>query len=417
MKEFALPDLGEGVESGTVVRVLVAEGDTIRAEQGVVEVELDKATVEVPCPFAGRVAAVRVKAGDSVRPGDAILSVAAADGGTAPSAPAKAAPAAPAKAPAAAAPAKAAPAAPVKTTPAAPSAAAGTIPAGPAVRKLARHLGVDLTQVTGTGERGRITLEDVAARLAAGGGAGGPGPAPALPDFAQWGPVEREPLSAIRKRTAEAMARAWSLIPHVTHHDLADVTELEAGRKAFRQERPDVKLTMTAILLKASVVALKQFPDLNASLDLARGELVRKQHWHLGVAVDTEHGLLVPVVRDCDRKSVVELSGELDALAAKARARKLERDDMRGGTFTISNLGGIGGTGFTPIVNWPEVAILGVSRAREEYRPGPAGPVPRLLMPLSLSYDHRLIDGAMAARFVRFLADLLERPTSLLFRA
>jgi pyruvate dehydrogenase E2 component (dihydrolipoamide acetyltransferase) len=238
-----------------------------------------------------------------------------------------------------------------------------------------------------------------------------------MPDFAQWGEVTREALSGIRKKTAETMARSWNLIPAVTHHDLADITDLEAGRKAFKAAHPDSKVTMTALLLKAAVVALKRFPQFNASIDLAREELVTKRYYHLGVAVDTEHGLLVPVLRDVDKKSAVQLAAELDELAKRARARKLGLDDMRGATFTISNLGGIGGTGFSPIVNWPEVAILGVSRAREQFVPGPGGaPLARLLMPLSLSYDHRLIDGAAAARFVKLLCDLLARPTDLLLQ-
>ncbi|MBX3467005.1 MAG: 2-oxo acid dehydrogenase subunit E2 [Planctomycetes bacterium] len=418
---FHVPDLGEGVDKGTIVNVLVAAGDTIRAEQPVVEIELDKATVELPCPHAGKVTEVHVKAGDEVKKGQLLLSLEADGGdGAAPKAarPKPAAESKPAPEPKAEPkPAAEAKPAPRPTAAPAPAREGATLPAGPAVRKLARHLGIDLAQVRGTGERGRITLEDVAGQVQQAGAVGGPAGQPAMPDFAQWGEVAREPLSGIRKKTAEAMARSWSLVPAVTQHDLADVTDLEAGRKAFKAAHPESKVTMTALILKALVVALRRYPAFNASIDLARGELVYKKYFHLGVAVDTEHGLLVPVLRDVDRKSATELARELDDLAQRARARKLGLDDMRGATFTLSNLGGIGGTGFSPIVNWPEVAILGVSRAREQFVPGPGGaPVARLLMPVSLSYDHRLIDGASAARFTRLVCDLLSRPTDLLLQ-
>lgn len=422
---FHVPDLGEGVDKGTVVNVLVSKGDVIQAEQPVMEIELDKATVELPCPHAGKIVEVHVKSGDVVKPGQLLLTIEAeGEGGGASEAPKPPAaePPAAGRAPKAAPPPPPAPApaAPPRETPA-PRRDGATLPAGPAVRKLARHLGIDLTRIRGSGERGRITLEDVAEHArqggVGGGAAAGPAAQPPMPDFSQWGEVEREPLSGIRKKTAETMARSWSLIPAVTHHDLADITELEAGRKAFKAANPDSKVTMTALLLKAAVVALKRYPQFNASIDLAREELVLKRYYHIGVAVDTEHGLLVPVLRDVDKKSAVQLAAELDEVAKRARARKLGLEDMRGATFTISNLGGIGGTGFSPIVNWPEVAILGVSRAREQFVPGPGGaPVARLLMPLSLTYDHRLIDGAAAARFVKLLCDLLSRPTDLLLQ-
>lgn len=271
--------------------------------------------------------------------------------------------------------------------------------------------------MTGSGERGRITPDDVHAYvkgLAPSGGGGG-APLPPMPDFSRWGPVRAERLSTVRKRTAEAMARSWNTIPHVTNHDRVDVTELEEGRKAFRQERPEVKVTMTVLVAKACAVALREFPDVNSSIDLVRGEQLLKDYVHLGIAVDTDYGLLVPVLRDVDRKSIVALSDELTDLARRTRDKKVAPDELQGGTFTISNLGGIGGVGFTPIVNWPQVAILGVSRSRWELRPGPDGVEERLLMPLSLSYDHRIIDGAQAARFLKRLGELLSEPTRLLF--
>jgi pyruvate dehydrogenase E2 component (dihydrolipoamide acetyltransferase) len=239
--------------------------------------------------------------------------------------------------------------------------------------------------------------------------------APPLPDFARWGPVERRQLDNVRRRTAEHMALSWGLIPHVTQHDLADVTDLEAFRK--QQSEKGVKLTVTAFALKAAAVALRQFPQFNASLDLAGGQLIVKRYYHLGVAVDTERGLLVPVLRDVDKKSVAELAQELTDVAERARARKLKPDDMSGGTFTITNLGGIGGTAFTPIVNHPEVAILGLSRGRLEPVVRNGQVVPRLMLPLSLSYDHRVIDGADAARFTRRVAEMLENPLVMLLHA
>jgi pyruvate dehydrogenase E2 component (dihydrolipoamide acetyltransferase) len=292
--------------------------------------------------------------------------------------------------------------------------------AGPATRYLARRLGVDLHKVRGSGRGGRVTEEDVekyVKTLMESGAAAVPTPSPGvavpdLPDFEEWGPIERQPLSAVRRVTAEHMALCWSVIPHVTQHDEADITDLEAFRQ--QQKQAGVKLTVTAVALKACALALKAFPEFNASLDTASEELVLKSYYHIGVAVDTEHGLLVPVIRDVDKKSIAELAKELNEVAEAARQRKA---DMSGGTFTISNLGGIGGTGFTPIVNWPQVAILGMSRSKlvPVWRDGQA--VPRLRLPLSLSYDHRVIDGAAAARFTRRLAEMLENPWKMLLYA
>jgi len=298
---------------------------------------------------------------------------------------------------------------------------AGSVPAGPATRRLARELGVDLRQVTGSGPNGRLSEEDVREHVrqlasgAMGVTASGPMQAPTLPDFERWGPVEKKPFEAVRRRTAEHMSLAWNLIPHVTQHDLADVTDLDAFRR--QQDGKGPKLTVTAFALKAAAIALREFPPFNSSLDLASGQLILKSYYHLGVAVDTERGLLVPVVRDVDRKSVTTLAQELADIAVKARDKKLTPDEMRGGTFTITNLGGIGGTGFTPIVNWPEVAILGMARSRLTPVVRDGKIEPRLMLPLCLSYDHRVIDGADAARFTRRLAELLEKPLVMLLHA
>jgi pyruvate dehydrogenase E2 component (dihydrolipoamide acetyltransferase) len=284
------------------------------------------------------------------------------------------------------------------------------------VRKLARELGVDIRSVTGSGPAGRISADDVQAyvRNAMAGGGSGATVAAAIqvPDFSRWGEVERRPMSNIRRKTAEHLGHAWSAIPHVTQHDKADITALEGLRKQFspQAEKAGGKLTMTAIALKIVASALERFPQFNSSIDVARNEIVYKKSIHVGVAVDTERGLLVPVVRDVDRKGVLELAVELAKASEKARGGKLSLDDMQGGGFTITNLGGIGGTSFTPIVNWPEVAILGISRgAREPIYVGDALQ-PRLMLPLSLSYDHRVIDGADAVRFLRWVAEAFEEP-------
>jgi pyruvate dehydrogenase E2 component (dihydrolipoamide acetyltransferase) len=290
------------------------------------------------------------------------------------------------------------------------------VPAGPATRKLARDWGVDLAQVPGSGPKGRVTQDDIKGfvkALTAGGGSRAT--APPLPDFSQWGAVEYKPFDSIRRKTAEQVALAWTTIPHVTQHDSADVTDIDAFRK--QQEGKGPKLTVTAFVLKSCAIVLRQFPQFNSSLDLAKGQLVFKKYCHIGVAVDTERGLLVPVLRDVDKKGVEDLAKEMAELAERARQKKLSADDMRGGCFTISNLGGIGGTGFTPIVNYPEVAILGLSRARQEPRLRDGQFVPRLVLPLSLSYDHRVIDGAGAARFTRRLAEMLENPLVMLLYA
>jgi pyruvate dehydrogenase E2 component (dihydrolipoyllysine-residue acetyltransferase) len=485
--EFKIPELGENVTAGDVVRVLVKAGDSIEKDQPVLELETDKATIEVPSSVSGTVQDVKVKQGDKVKVGQVVLTV--GDGAAAQAKPAeKPAPAKPeaesgAKAPApeqskeAAAdkapkpkpqPAGAAEegglsqaATPERKEegkeegqeaqerprqkprgevvdinrgaragqqqPAPPAEAEGPrrqpAPAAPSVRRLARELGVDIAQVTGSGPEGRISIEDVQlyVKTALGnlqtGRAGAPAAVP-LPDFSKWGEVERKPMSNIRRKTSEHLSHAWNAIPHVTQHDRADITAVEGLRKKYapQAEKAGGKLTMTAIALKIVAGALQRFPQFNSSIDVAANEIVYKKSIHVGVAADTPRGLLVPVIRDVDRKGIFDLSKELAQASEKARNGKLGLDDMQGAGFTITNLGGIGGTSFTPIVNWPEVAILGVSRGSWEpvWRPASVEDEgtfePRLMLPLSLSYDHRVIDGADAARFLRWVCEAFEQP-------
>jgi pyruvate dehydrogenase E2 component (dihydrolipoamide acetyltransferase) len=440
--EFKLPELGENVEKGDVVRVLVAVGDSIKVDQSILELETDKATIDVPSSVAGVVKEIRVKAGDKVKVGQVVLVADEAAAGAAaptakPVAPAPAPdrkPTAPPEAVAATvaepaarhevipiSAARVAPAQAARPEPAVPSGA--LVPAAPSVRKFARELGVDIRAVGGTGPGGRIGQDDVKDHVRQELGGGGamralqPGP---LPDFSKYGDVDVKPMSSIRRKIAEHLTAAWQA-PHVTQHDRADVTDLEEFRKTYgpRVEKAGGKLTVTAILLKVCAQAMARFPQFASSVDMANESIVFKKYCHIGVAVDTPNGLLVPVIRDADRKTVTEMAVELAVLSQKARDRKLSLDEMAGGVFSITNLGGIGGTSFTPILNRPEVAILGVSRTATEpvWRPsGPAGPaqfVPRLMLPLSLSYDHRAIDGADAARFLRFVADALEQPMSM----
>jgi pyruvate dehydrogenase E2 component (dihydrolipoamide acetyltransferase) len=425
--EIKLPALKENVDTVEVNAVRCAPGDTVAKDQVLLEVQADKTALDVPSPSAGRVTEVRVKIGEQIKVGQVICLIEGGGNGEAPkSAPAKQAataaepakvkkPEAPAEAPKVAAPK-------VTAAPVTAPAVNRVTAAGPATRRLARELGIDLSQVAGSGRAGRVVEEDVKVyvrQLAANGTAAAPTgagvQAPPLPNFEQWGPVERQPMLAVRKATARQMSLAWSLIPHVTQHDLADITDLEAFRKSQDAKKP--KLTVTAFALKAVAVALREFPTFNASLDAAGNQLILKRYFHVGVAVDTENGLLVPVIRDVDKKSVSEMAEELTGIADRARQRKLDGAELKGGTFTITNLGGIGGTGFTPIVNYPEVAILGLSRGRLEPVVRNGEIVPRLMLPLSLSYDHRVIDGAAAARFTRRLAEMLENPMLLLLHA
>lgn len=439
--EFKLPELGENVHEGDLVRLMITPGAKVSEGQPIMELETDKAVVEVPSSVTGTVKEVKVKEGEKVKVGQLIFTL---EGG------ASAAPAKPIHAPVehgseqhdarlslhaaiqaegkteeqvlrpdvprASAPSFSLPAHLGKT--------AGTdhrepVPAAPHVRRLARELGVDIHDVKGTGPGGRISEDDVKAHaknlvsaVVAGASRTARFAEPTLPDFSKWGKVEHVSMRGVRRAAAQHLWEAWTTIPHVTQQDKADITELEQLRTRFapKAEEAGGKMTVTAIALKVCAAALKVFPQFNASVDLGKEEIIYKQYINIGVAVDTPRGLLVPVIRDADKKNIVELAAELTQLSKKARDKKLAPADMEGGTFSISNLGGIGGTGFTPIVNYPEVAILGLNRSSME-------PVwiggkfePRLVMPLSLSYDHRLIDGADAARFLRWVAEAFEQP-------
>lgn len=421
IKEIPLPELSESIQSADVVRVLVAVGDAVAVDQPLFELETEKAMFELPSPTAGRVVEILAREGQKVKVGQVVLKVEVDQAARPPAAgaepPAPAAEPEPAAPPPATPPAfPAAPPAAEAPPPAGEEAPAATVPAAPSVRRLARELGVDIAAVRGTGPKGRISAEDVK-QHAKGVVTGGPAlPTRQLPDFQRWGGVRREAMSKVRRLTAQSMAHAWATVPQVTQFDKADVTGLEAFRQrhAARVEAAGGKLTLTAILLKVAALALRKFPQFNASVDAEAGEIVFKDYVHVGVAVDTDRGLLVPVVRDADAKGIADLARELAALSEKARTRRIAPDDMEGGTFTISNLGGIGGTGFSPIVYWPQVAILGVSRSETQpvWREGAFQP--RLILPLSLSYDHRVIDGADAARFLRWICDALEEPATLL---
>jgi pyruvate dehydrogenase E2 component (dihydrolipoamide acetyltransferase) len=423
VKDVLVPDIGD-FKDVEVIEVLVKAGDTIAKEQSLVSLESDKATMEIPAPEAGVVQSITVKVGDKVSEGSLLLKLE------------------PAGAPAAAAakpaektveakpePQKAsAPAAPVVTrvepVPAEPKEAVASLPhASPSIRKFARELGVDLARVQGSGPKGRIQKEDVQAFVkgalagrsvgapAAGKGGALPFNLPAWPDvdFAKFGPIETKPLSRIQKLSGPYLHRNWVSIPHVTQCDNADITDLEAFRKSqtVETEKKGFKLTMLAFMIKACVTALRQFPQFNASLDKSGENLILKKYFHIGVAVDTPGGLVVPVVRDADRKGVFDLARELADISKLAKDGKLKAGDMQGGTFSISSLGGIGGTYFTPIINAPELAILGVSRSAMKPVWNGKEFVPRLILPLSLSYDHRVIDGALAARFTTELTKIL----------
>jgi pyruvate dehydrogenase E2 component (dihydrolipoamide acetyltransferase) len=479
--DFTLPELGENITAGDVLRVLVKAGDTIEKDQPVVELETDKATIEVPSSVAGQVKEVKVKAGDKVKVGQAILSV--EDGGAAKQADARPPAAAREPAPKGQPPANVAEAASEDVSgegaagantaakvpdggqeqhvqgtkretgdkagvvqPAEPSEQATSdrqtpraqnvvdinrgpraaaepapesppAPAAPSVRRMARELGVNIDEVPGSGPSGRISVDDVKAyakRLVEGGsqGTASAAAAPPLPDFSRFGEIERQPMRAVRRKTAEHLSAAWATVPHVTQFDDADITALDEMRKKYakRAEEAGGNLTVTAIAVKVAATALRVFPQFNASIDMAAAEIVQKKYVNIGIAVDTDRGLLVPVIRDADRKNILQLSVEIAQLSEKARTRKITLDEMQGGCFSISNLGGMGGTYFTPIVNAPEVAILGISRAKMApvYKDGSF--VPRLMLPLALSYDHRVIDGADGIRFLRWFVEALEQP-------
>ena len=433
-EEIRVPEVSDGVTEGTVISLVVAVGDHVEMDQTLLEMETDKAVVAIPSPFEGTITGINVAEGDTVQVGAVIMTgTPAGSSGASPAVPETE----PAEAEEESAPAAAEPTvaeAPLPPAPApVPSAAqpetidlaavrqGDTVaPAAPSVRRLARELGADIYQVQGSGPGGRISEDDVRTfvretmqRLTGG------GPAPRstgefpglhaqrpLPDFTKWGPVTQEPLSRVRELTADAMGYAWSTIPMVTQYD-----------QSVNHKFPDqAKLTMTAMLVKVCAAALKAFPHFNSSLDLARKELIVKHSIHVGVAVDTPGGLLVPVIRDADTKGIETLAAELNELAAKTRERKISPADMEGGTFTISNLGGIGGTAFTPIVYAPQVAILGVSRSAMQPVWDGETFVPRLVMPLSLTYDHRVIDGADGARFLRWICAAIEEPINLVMK-
>jgi len=432
--EVKVPDIGD-FKDVPVIELLVKPGDRVKKDDSLVTLESDKATMEVPAPQSGTVKELRVKIGDKVSQGSAIL-VMEGEGKAAEAKPATA-PAPAQKAPPAPSPAATQPAAPAPPAPSAPAAAApapaaaplpamdrgGAVPAhaSPGVRRFARELGVDVSTLKGSGPKGRILKEDIQnfVKQSLSGGGGAPVAArgggmsdlglPAWPkvDFAKFGPVELKPLTRIQKISGPALARNWVMIPHVTQFDEADITELEAFRAKVNEEnaKAGIKVTPLAFLVKAVVAALKKFPSFNSSLD--GDNLVVKGYWNIGFAADTPNGLVVPVIKEADRKGVIEIAKESSELAAKAREGKLGPADMQGGTFSISSLGGIGGTAFTPIVNAPEVAILGVSKAGMKPVWNGKEFVPRLMMPLSLSYDHRVVDGALGARFTAYLAQVI----------
>lgn len=444
--EVKLPEVGEGIEAGTVVAVLVQPGDHVQKDQPLVELETDKAVVEIPSTVAGVVSAVNVKENQEAAVGSVLVVI--DEGAGAKEDAAKPAAEEPAEtsaeegheepaegreeAPSEGRPAErvsdrksVAPAQASAPTGAANGGGSRLVPAAPSVRRLARELGVDVRSVRGSGILGRISAADVRSMANGGAPAGAPAagavgqagvsqPQVTLPDFTRWGEVERTAMSGIRKATVRSMASAWATVPMVTHFDEADITELERTRKRYQPmaEAEGAKLTPTAILLKVVAAALRRFPDFNASIDTAAMEIVHKKYVNIGVAVDTDAGLLVPVVKNADQKNIIDLAKELGVLAEKARDRKLTPDEMQGGNFSISNLGGIGGTGFTPIVAPPDVAILGVSRAsmKPVWDKEKGEFAARMIMPLALTYDHRLIDGASAARFLRWVCTALEEP-------
>ena len=451
--EIKVPEVSEGVTQGTVVDISVAVGDTVEVDQTLLEFETDKAVIAIPSPQEGKVAEIKVAVGDSVAVGAVIMLLegAASQGEDAPASSRRRNRSSRQNRPnrckknslhRRASVKEAVPVKEVAAPDASPAAAdqidLATVrrgdrvaPAAPSVRRMARDLGVDIYQVQGTGPGGRISEKDVRGfvkvtmqRITGG------GPLPAvhgefpglhaqrpLPDFSRWGEISREPLSRVRELTADAMGYAWSTIPMVTQYDSAQVTEIEAFRQEYnRRAISENRLTMTAILVKVCAAALKAFPRFNSSLDLASKELVLKQYIHIGVAVDTPVGLLVPVIRDADRKGIETLALELNEIAEKTRERKIGPDVMEGGTFTISNLGGVGGTAFTPIVYAPQVAILGVSTATLQPEWDGEQFVPRLIMPLSLTYDHRVIDGADGARFLRWICEALDNPLQLVMK-
>jgi pyruvate dehydrogenase E2 component (dihydrolipoamide acetyltransferase) len=420
--DFKLPELGENIETIKVTKVMVAPGAHVAVDQPVLELETDKATIEVPCPVAGAVTTIHVKAGDEIKVGALILTLEggpAAAGGKPAAAPQAAKPAGADTPP----PPRVEPPAPAPAAPRAPAEgqplvfpASVTVAAAPSVRRFAREIGIDLSAVKGSGPGGRVSIDDVKRHARAmntqPGAAAAPRPgAPKLPDFAKWGPVETENMSAIRRKTAEHMALSWAQIPHVTIHDRADITALEPLRRKYaeRAEALGGKLTMAVMVCKVVAAALRQHPKFNAAIDMTARQVIYKKYVHLGVAVSTERGLVVPVIRDADGKNMIQMAAEIAKIAQKARTGKIELSDLEGGTFTVTNLGRVGGSYFTPIINYPEVAILGMGRTTVEAAAGGKSGE-RTYLPLSLSFDHRLIDGAEAAQFMGWIIEAIEEP-------
>lgn len=424
--EIKLPELGENIESADVIAVLVKPGEYVQIDQGIIEIETDKATVEVPSSVEGEIVEVLAKENEAANVGDVLIKVKTTSSPVS----------------------KVKEATSEKDTKeitsvekkekvtqkgevaklkpgevdSQPPTIKGAAPAAPSVRRIAREIGVEINEVKGTDPGGRISMDDVKAyskklHLQSKSTSGFGIKQEALPDFSKFGTIEKAGMTKIRKVTAEHLSYAWATIPHVTQHDKADITQLEKSRKQFNPEveKAGGKLTITSILLKIIIAALKEFPQFNSSIDMDSKEIIYKKYFNIGVAVDTEHGLMVPVIKNVDEKNLIELSVEMGEIAKKAREKKVSLEDLQGGCFTITNLGGIGGTLFTPVVNSPEVAILGVSRGsyqpiynnKDEFKP-------RLMLPLSLSYDHRIIDGADAARFLRFVVEALEQPLKIL---
>lgn len=425
--DFYLPDLGENILSADVVNVLVKVGDVIEADQAILEIETDKATIEVPTTISGKVVEVLVKAGSKAKVGDTVIKVETGEGSSVESKPTETAKQEVVESLKQEIKKEAAPLTgerpsiqPMETDNQ-PPILKGAAPAAPSVRRIAREIGVDINKVPGTGPGGRISMDDVKAfskklheSYSQSGGSGLNIKSESLPDFTKFGSINKVEMTNIRKKTADHLSYAWATIPHVTQFDKADITLLEKTRKELNKNS-ETKLTVTAVLVRIIVEALKKFPQFNSSIDMEKKEVIYKSYFNIGVAVDTEFGLIVPVIKNSDKKSLTEISVDMNALAEKARNKKIGLDDLQGGCFTISNLGGIGGTYFTPIVNSPEVAILGVSRGNlEPVWNGYGVFEPRLMLPLSLSYDHRIIDGADAIRFLRFVVEALEQPLKLL---
>ncbi|MCB2212950.1 2-oxo acid dehydrogenase subunit E2 [bacterium] len=443
IQDVRVPEISENVEKGDVASILVSVGDTVEADQGLLELETDKAVVELPAPSAGKISEILIKEGDTVNVGDVVMKIDAdsakaeepeekpGDAEKSDSQPkAEEAPADEPEAEQDEAPAKAESEEPAKESkpapaPSRPAAKASKpaprkdregdpIPAGPAVRKLARELGIDLYDIGGSGPRGRI-LEDDVKQHAKNVIEHSTSVAYTMPDLSQFGPVRHEPMSKLRQLTAEAMARANAMVPQVTQFQKADISELEKFRAQYAKHfaKQDVKLTPTAIVMKIAAEALKKFPNFNAAIDMDAGEIIYRDYIHMSIAVDTDRGLLVPVIRDVDQKDLVQLAKDLGEISSKARAKKLGPADMEGGSFTISNQGSIGGEWFTPIVNPPQVAILGMSRSLVEPRWIDEKWQPRTVLPLTLSYDHRIVDGADASRFLDWICKALENPMAM----